>query len=990
MNTPTHPQPRCRSLIGFLLLALVLPLLAVSSLRATTYYQVTTVSGDWHVLSRWNTAADGSGSAPTAISNTDDFVANHAGWSLGGSAGTFGGKSLTVGPNTQTLSVAGLTSTVTVPNLVTLGSAMIKAGYNNSNLAVTSWLNPSSTTRIINHTNSNALFPLAIGTLTGSGNFDLTAGSATALLKLTVADATSYVGTITLISGKLEFMNAMSSGGALVVNTASDVTLNQPVIFTGLTVAGAVKTPGVYTAAALGFAGTGSVTVRTPATWYLTTSQTGAQDWTQAYKTNWTANANGTGVTAPSINIVDTYVHNVGTNLLLTPATNSSFLGGTLSLGGTAQLVLNGTGSVLSTIPRLTATGGSIIVGTTTRNLDIDTYSIASGTTTLSTGTGGVLNLYVLDFKGSGNLALSGTGQLVPFIDEGNGFTGTITVNSGARLNLTTQFATAGALVINTGGLVTINDWAYVTALTVNGVVKPVGTYTAASLGFTGAGSITVYTRDLAGPPQMFGVNLAGAEFSSGAYWPDTAATWDYYKGKGLTLIRLPFKWERIQTTINGAVNFTKLDQVVALAAARDMKVILDLHNYNNYNGNQVGTAAVPHSALANVWSQIADHFKNEPAIYGYDLMNEPGGTLENWAAAAQTTVNAIRKKDTTHYVFIEGMSYANASKWPNVSGALDIHDPAGRLIYSAHSYWDTLHAPPNYGSDGTYASSEVGTATSGVNHVAPFVQWLQTRPYAHGHIGEYGTPNDYNVASWNLALDGFLTYLKANNISGTYWAGGAWNVYQLMCEPRPLVGGADKPQMAVLAAHNNFVTWLNQDIGAVGAAGSTSISNGTFTLQGSGADLWSTADEFHYNYQPISGDCTITARVISLSPAARTLGGVMIRETLAANSSHAVTTMVDTGVNAFFRVTTGGNTTHSGTTSGLAKPYWLRLVRSGNTFNAYHSPDSGGTPSGWVQKGTTTTINMAASVYVGLAVSSRIDGTIGTGVFDNVTVTTP
>lgn len=184
--------------------------------------------------------------------------------------------------------------------------------------------------------------------------------------------------------------------------------------------------------------------------------------------------------------------------------------------------------------------------------------------------------------------------------------------------------------------------------------------------------------------------------------------------------------------------------------------------------------------------------------------------------------------------------------------------------------------------------------------------------------------------------------------------------------------------------------TWTNQDIGAVGAAGSTSIANGTFTIHGSGWDLWSSADEFHYNYQQISGDCTITARVISLSPDARTLGGVMIRETLAANSTHAVTTMVNTGVNAFFRVNTGGGTNHSGTTSGMAKPYWLRLVRSGNTFKAYHSPDSGGTPSGWVQKGATTTINMASSVYIGLAVCSRIDGTIGTGVFDNVTVTTP
>src|SRR4030095_3748145 len=43
---------------------------------------------------------------------------------------------------------------------------------------------------------------------------------------------------------------------------------------------------------------------------------------------------------------------------------------------------------------------------------------------------------------------------------------------------------------------------------------------------------------------------------------------------------------------------------------------------------------------------------------------------------------------------------------------------------------------------------------------------------------------------------------------------------------------------------------WQTADIGAVGAAGSASYSSGTFTIAGSGADIWGTADEVSYGYQ--------------------------------------------------------------------------------------------------------------------------------------------
>src|SRR5439155_930723 len=59
---------------------------------------------------------------------------------------------------------------------------------------------------------------------------------------------------------------------------------------------------------------------------------------------------------------------------------------------------------------------------------------------------------------------------------------------------------------------------------------------------------------------------------------------------------------------------------------------------------------------------------------------------------------------------------------------------------------------------------------------------------------------------------------------------------------------------------------WTDGDIGSVGVAGSASYANGTFTVAGAGQGTFSTSsDGFHFVYQPLSGDGTMVARVVSL-----------------------------------------------------------------------------------------------------------------------------
>jgi len=175
---------------------------------------------------------------------------------------------------------------------------------------------------------------------------------------------------------------------------------------------------------------------------------------------------------------------------------------------------------------------------------------------------------------------------------------------------------------------------------------------------------------------------------------------------------------------------------------------------------------------------------------------------------------------------------------------------------------------------------------------------------------------------------------------------------------------------------------WQSQDVGSVGLNGSGSLSNGVFTVTGAGADIQNTSDAFQFEYVTASGNCTIIARVATLPNVnAWTKAGVMIRESLNANADNAFMGVTPgNGVTWQTRITNGGTTTFNNT-MGLSAPYWVKVVRSGNTFTGYRSPDG----VNWTQQGTAT-FTMAFPAYIGLALTSHNTSSNCVATFDNVT----
>src|SRR5207249_4250024 len=123
---------------------------------------------------------------------------------------------------------------------------------------------------------------------------------------------------------------------------------------------------------------------------------------------------------------------------------------------------------------------------------------------------------------------------------------------------------------------------------------------------------------------------------------------------------------------------------------------------------------------------------------------------------------------------------------------------------------------------------------------------------------------------------------------------------------------------------------WTQGDVGGVSITGNASVSNGTYTVRGAGSDIFGSADSFHFVYQKLTGDGTIIARVAGIQNTnLYAKAGVMMRETLAANSKQASVFVSPgtSGVRYIRRTSTGGGST-STTHSPLSAPYWVKLVR--------------------------------------------------------------
>jgi hypothetical protein len=178
-------------------------------------------------------------------------------------------------------------------------------------------------------------------------------------------------------------------------------------------------------------------------------------------------------------------------------------------------------------------------------------------------------------------------------------------------------------------------------------------------------------------------------------------------------------------------------------------------------------------------------------------------------------------------------------------------------------------------------------------------------------------------------------------------------------------------------------VQFTDLDIGNPGTAGTFSANGGTFTVGGSGSDIFGTVDQFNYVYQSATGDFTVIAHVdTQTNTDVWAKSGVMIRSTTADNAAFAgVFATPGHGVAMIVRTADGGGTADLGQAQQNV-PVWVKLQRSGNTFTGSASPDG----VNWTLI-STKDVGMTGSVTAGLAVTSKRESTLNISTFDGVTI---
>ena len=322
-------------------------------------------------------------------------------------------------------------------------------------------------------------------------------------------------------------------------------------------------------------------------------------------------------------------------------------------------------------------------------------------------------------------------------------------------------------------------------------------------------------------------------------------------------------------------------------------------------------------------------------------------------------------------------------------AGATSYSDTSALALATTYSY--RVRATDSFGDSD---NSNVSSATTPATPPAPAAaNNLAATTISSSRIDLVWSDNATNETGYKIerSTDGVnysvIATIAANstNYSDTVGLSASTKYYYAVVATN---AGGDSSLSNISSATTSTPTGLpagftSADIGPVGLSGSATYSNGTYTVQGAGADIYANSDAFQFVYQQMSGDGTIIARVASLTNVdANDKGGLMIRNSLASNAAEASVVVTPSNGIKFLRRTGAGGSTSSTTVNSLKAPYWLKLVRSGSTFTSYYSANG----TSWTMIGSQS-ISMGTTVYVGLVVTAHKTTALATATFDNVSV---
>ncbi|MDQ1287059.1 MAG: endoglucanase [Actinomycetota bacterium] len=185
-----------------------------------------------------------------------------------------------------------------------------------------------------------------------------------------------------------------------------------------------------------------------------------------------------------------------------------------------------------------------------------------------------------------------------------------------------------------------------------------------------------------------------------------------YLASLGMNALRVPFNYRHFEDDDRPfelkEEGFALLDRVIGRCADNGLYTILDLHalpgrqNQHWHSDNPTHWAEFwnhRHFAdrVVHLWEALADRYKNNPWVAGYNPVNEPADpTGERIGPFYSRLERAIRAVDPDHILFLDGNTYSTDFSM--------FTEPFDNTVHTAHDY-----ALPGIAADGEYPGTVRG-----------------------------------------------------------------------------------------------------------------------------------------------------------------------------------------------------------------------------------------------------------------------------------------
>lgn len=255
---------------------------------------------------------------------------------------------------------------------------------------------------------------------------------------------------------------------------------------------------------------------------------------------------------------------------------------------------------------------------------------------------------------------------------------------------------------------------------------------------------------------------MVGPDFAA-EFWKQFKETYitrkdiEFIAGTGANTIRLPFHYklftdEDYMGLTSAQDGFARIDSVVNWCRDTGMYIILDMHDApggqtgdnidDSYGYPWLFESEVSQALFCDIWKRIAEYYKNEPIILGYDLLNEPiAPYFENkeelnaqLEPLYKKGVAAIREVDLNHIILLGGSQW-NSNFRPFTDSTFD-----DNMMYTCH----------RYGGEPTPVA------------IQDFINF-RDRVNLPMYMGEIG----HNTDEW---MEAFCETMESNNIGWTFW----------------------------------------------------------------------------------------------------------------------------------------------------------------------------------------------------------------------------